>query len=446
LHQILVAEFTGVWKDSSQNQGVITSYTFTNITSNHTLRAAFVKVDTVFASAGANGSISPSGATPVDEGSDKTFTITPATGYHVSDVLVDGSSVGAVPSYTFSSVTANHTINATFAINTYVLTSSAGSNGSVTPSGSTTKNYGDNLAISIVPTTGYHVSDVIVDGSSVGSLTTYTFSSIAANHTLVASFAINTYTITATAGSNGSVAPTGGSVKNYGDNETITITPSTGYHIADVTVDGSSVGAVSTYTFSSISANHTISATFAINTFTIYSAAGANGSISPSGTTTKNYGDNQTIAITPDAHYHVLDVTVDGSSVGAVTSYTFSSIAANHTISVTFTIDTYNITASTGPHGTISPIGVTVVPYGGSQSYAITPDSAYQINQVNVNGTSIGNVSTYTFSGVAADQTIDVVYSLIPIVPFAPNTDVMCAGAVHTLYCWCRFLWWYHFE
>jgi hypothetical protein len=68
----------------------------------------------VTASAGSHGAISPVGSSSVASGSSLTYTITPVTGYAVADVLVDGSSVGAVTSYTFSSVTANHTISATF--------------------------------------------------------------------------------------------------------------------------------------------------------------------------------------------------------------------------------------------------------------------------------------------------------------------------------------------
>ena len=78
-------------------------------------------VFTVTATAGANGSITPSGATSVNSGSDQGYTITPNTGYHVADVLVDSVSVGAVTSYTFSNVTTNHTIAASFAINSYTV-------------------------------------------------------------------------------------------------------------------------------------------------------------------------------------------------------------------------------------------------------------------------------------------------------------------------------------
>ena len=69
---------------------------------------------TIKATAGANGSISPSGWTSVRDGRDQTFTITPDKGYAVAKVLVDGKSVGAVKSYTFKNVTKDHTIEAIF--------------------------------------------------------------------------------------------------------------------------------------------------------------------------------------------------------------------------------------------------------------------------------------------------------------------------------------------
>ncbi|MBE3100901.1 MAG: peptidoglycan DD-metalloendopeptidase family protein, partial [Firmicutes bacterium] len=71
---------------------------------------------TITASAGSHGSISPSGDITVNQGSNKSFTITPVIGYSIDDVLVDGSSVGAVSSYTFTNVIEDHTISATFTL------------------------------------------------------------------------------------------------------------------------------------------------------------------------------------------------------------------------------------------------------------------------------------------------------------------------------------------
>lgn len=69
---------------------------------------------TIDASAGAGGSISPAGGTSVMWHNDRTFAIAPAEGHRISDVRVDGTSVGKVPSYTFRSVTSDHSIRAEF--------------------------------------------------------------------------------------------------------------------------------------------------------------------------------------------------------------------------------------------------------------------------------------------------------------------------------------------
>ena len=77
-----------------------------------------VKVDEVrviTATADEHGKIAPTGDVAVPKGESKTFTITPDSGYHIKDVLVDGKSVGAVGTYTFENVVDNHTIHATFA-------------------------------------------------------------------------------------------------------------------------------------------------------------------------------------------------------------------------------------------------------------------------------------------------------------------------------------------
>jgi hypothetical protein len=81
--------------------------------------AALAQTWTITASAGPNGSITPSGAVVVPNGTDTTFFATPNVGYVVADVLVDGGSVGAVASYTFTNVTSDHTISASFTVATH---------------------------------------------------------------------------------------------------------------------------------------------------------------------------------------------------------------------------------------------------------------------------------------------------------------------------------------
>ncbi len=151
----------------------------------------------------------------------------------------------------------------------------------------------------------------------------------------------SSYTITASADSNGNINPSGSVDVPYNNNQQFTITPNIGYHIADVLIDGSSAGPISTYTFPTVTADHTIAASFAINTYQITVTQTPYGTISP-GTTTVNYGDSQTFSVTPDAGYHIVDVSVDGNSVGAVSSYKFTSVDAQHTITASFAITQFS--------------------------------------------------------------------------------------------------------
>jgi hypothetical protein len=148
------------------------------------------------------------------------------------------------------------------------------------------------------------------------------------------------FTITAAAGTGGTINPSGAVSVNKGANQSFTITPNSGFTISGVTVDGASQGAITSYTFSNVQANHTISASFQSSggggPFTITATAGTGGTINPSGAVSVNKGANQSFTITPNSGFTVSDVMVDGASQGAITSYTFSNVQANHTIGATF--------------------------------------------------------------------------------------------------------------
>src|SRR5665647_1833301 len=148
-------------------------------------------------------------------------------------------------------------------------------------------------------------------------------------------FSVNP-TISASAGAGGSINPSGNVSVNYFGSQSFNITANTGYSIVDVIADNISLGPVSTYTFTSVQATHTITAIFAINTFNISVSAEAGGSISPSGSVSVNYGNNQTFNITANTDYYIVDVLVNANSVGAVNSYTFINVQTLNAISAIF--------------------------------------------------------------------------------------------------------------
>jgi hypothetical protein len=224
---------------------------------------------TISAVAGIHGSISPSGAVAVNSGDSRTFIITADPGYRIADVSVDGQSVGARQQYTFSNVTANHTIEASFDIlvaQEYVITASTGLHGSISPGGMVSIESGGSQTFTITADPGYRIADVSVDGQSVGARQQYTFSNVTANHTIETSFRIvqiQQYTIHSSAGDYGRISPLG-SVSAYpGERVAFTVTADPGYRIADVVVDGQSAGAHQQYIFENVRDDHTIEASFA---------------------------------------------------------------------------------------------------------------------------------------------------------------------------------------
>src|SRR2546428_5897586 len=81
-------------------------------------------------------------------------------------------------------------------------------------------------------------------------------------------------------------------------------------------------------------------------------------------------GSDQSFAVAADACYHIADVKVDGSSVGAMASYTFTNVTANHTIDASFAIDVYTITATAGLQGSTTPGGPVTVDCGSDQAFS----------------------------------------------------------------------------
>ncbi len=304
---------------------------------------------TINASAGANGSITPGGAVSMPSGGGQGFTITPAANYHVADVLVDGVSVGAVTNYNFTNVIANHTIAASFAINTFAITASAGANGGISPSGAVNVNAGASQGFTITPAASYHVLDVLADGASVGAVTTYNFTNVLANHTIAASFAINVHTITASAGTGGSISPAGPVNVNEGAGQSFTIAANTGYHLVDVLVDGSSVGAVANYSFTNVTADHTIAASFTIVTYTLSVNVVGGGSVNVApNPASYPYGTPVTLTAVPAAGNAFIGWSGDTTTAGNPLSIV---ITANRSFTATFADTAAPSVAVTAPNG-----------------------------------------------------------------------------------------------
>jgi cytochrome c peroxidase len=294
---------------------------------------------TITASSAPNGSIAQAGVTTVPSGASQTYTVTPNPGFAVAALVVDGTMLPGATSYTFNNVTADHYINAYFEPSAFTVTAAADANGSISPAGAAAVTPGSNQTYTITPNPGFMVAALVVDGTQLPGATTHTFTNLAASHYINAYFAPipASSTITAAAGPDGSISPTGATTVTGGASQTYTITPNAGFTVTALVVDGTLLPGATSYTFNNVAADHYINAYFApLSTVTINSAAAPNGTISPAGAATVISGASQTYTITPDPGFTVTALVVDGALLPGATSYTFTGVTAPHYINAYF--------------------------------------------------------------------------------------------------------------
>lgn len=221
---------------------------------------------------------------------------------------------------------------------------------------------GSNKYLHISKRQGYKLTSVILDDSSQtipsqteasGEVMTISLENITSNHNLVVTSEPFKYTITTSAGSNGSITPS--ATVNYGSSKTINMSPSTGYEVNEVIVDGVNKGKITTYTFNNITDNHTISVTFKKldeQKFTVNCTTVQNGNISVS-PTSATVGTKITIYVNPSEGYRLKQI--DSSPTVNINNNQFTMPAQNVTLTPVFEkieTQTYAITVGTSEYGT----------------------------------------------------------------------------------------------
>ena len=148
---------------------------------------------------------------------------------------------------------------------------------------------------------------------------------------------LGNFTITASSDANGSITPSGSVSVAYNGSQSFTFTPNTGYHVDSVFVDGSYVDSLTGYTFTNVTTPHTISVTFAINTYTLDVAVVGNGTVSKSpDQLTYNYGTNVELTATADWGWKFSSWSGD---VAGSTNPVLVTMDANKSATATFTQD-----------------------------------------------------------------------------------------------------------
>jgi uncharacterized repeat protein (TIGR02543 family) len=252
------------------------------------------------------------------------------------------SDAGLTTPYTFGTMPASDTtLYVKWTINSYTVTYTAGASGSIIGTSPQAVNYGAaGTAVTAVPDTGYH----FVNWSDSSTANPRTETGVTGNITVTANFAIDTHTLTYTAGTGGSITAPANSptTHNYGDSITITALANTGYHFVNWTGDITTVASATTAsTTVTMNGDYSITANFAINTYTLTYTAGAHGSITGTSPQAVNYGaDGLAVTAVPATGYHF----VNWSDASTANPRTDTGVTGDITVTANFAINTYTVT------------------------------------------------------------------------------------------------------
>jgi subtilisin-like proprotein convertase family protein/pimeloyl-ACP methyl ester carboxylesterase len=238
---------------------------------------------------------------------------------------------------------------------------------------------------------------------------------------------VTTYTVTPSAGANGSISPNSVQTVNSGGNAAFTATPLTGYVVDQWLVGGSVVQTGgNSYTLSNVTANKTVRVTFKVApvaTYTVTPSAGANGSISPNSVQTVNIGGSASFTALPNTGYMVDKWLVGGSVVQTGgNSYTISNIQSNRSVLVTFTPLPPN-SRILNLSGALS-FGDVMVGQSATRTFTITNNgnAALTVSSLSYPAGFSGNWSSGTIAANGGTRTVTVT--------FAPGAAVGYGGTV----------------
>lgn len=303
---------------------------------------------TITATAGEGGMISDEGATELTEGESKSYTITPASGYEIADVLVNDKSVGPVSEYEVSQISGDVKIEVRFALVNYTEDNRFTFPSTEEPITLEAEHFllnnfaenGERWALQVIN----------ADWASGGKIVNALNKDDTISLPYTAESGVYEVTATYRSGSNSNRLVWSGNPSNKitsgsadaGANDNAKNTHTVKFRL-EVIQKGDG-----TLVFTGPASKSPQLDKFEIrlieklpSKYTITASAGQGGTISDVGNTTLTEGESRTYTITPDYGYAVLDVTVNGESVGAVSTYTVSDICEDVEIKATFEFSHY---------------------------------------------------------------------------------------------------------
>ncbi len=230
------------------------------------------------------------------------------------------------------------------------------------------------------------------------------------------------YTVTPSAGTNGTISPDTPQTVEYDSTVSFTVTPKAGY---TASVEGTCGGSLSenTYTTNKITADCTVVASFTSNTYKVSTSAETGCTISPASRTVTS-GNTTTFTVTPDSGYNISSTSGCGGSLSG-TTYTTGKITEACTVSASCSLITYTVSTSCGTGCSWSPTSATVNA-SSTTSFTMTVDEGYDSPTASGCGGSLSG-TTYTTGAINSDCTVtgSVVASSCPA-PLTREVKVAC--------------------
>ena len=343
-----------------------------------------------------NGGTVTGGGT-FQQGQSCTVSATANNGYTFTKWTENGTVVSTNASYTFT-VTGNRTLVANFTQQNYVISVSANPTTGGTVSGGGAFHYGDNCTVSATANNGYTFTNWTENGSVVSTNANYTFT-VSGNRTLVANFAAQSYTITASANPTNGGTVTGGGTFNYGQSCTLTATPATGYNFVRWTKNGQQVSTNATYTFT-VTESAAYVAQFQLQSYAIFLSAYPTEGGTTTGAGSYLYGDNLTVVATANEGYVFVNWVEDDIVVSTEASYNFI-VTASRSLTANFELQTIQITTTVEPAEGGTASGAGTYNYGDEVTITVGTNEGWNF----INWTEGGNVAseeqTFSFFAIA---------------------------------------------
>ena len=272
--------------------------------------------------------------------------------------------------------------------------------GTVTGGGEYTS--GQSCTVTATANAGYTFTNWTEGGNVASTNASYTFN-VTGNRTLVANFALNTYSITATANPTAGGTVTGAGTYNQGASCTLTATANTGYTFSNWTENGSVVSTNADYTFT-VEGARTLVANFTLNSYTIAATANPSAGGTVSGAGEYNHGTSCTLTATANTGYTFSNWTENGSVVSTNANYSFT-VEGARTLVANFTLNSYTIAATANPNDGGTTTGGGTYNHGQSCTVIATSADGYTFTNWTENGSVVSTNANYTFT-VTGDRTL----------------------------------------